>query len=85
LLSFFDHSRGSAGQSGYGAARAKLAEKLETRLDQYVEDLLDMLHAETVVVPVERIHAYLEVCARFSDMAVGEKAGQIVRRRAAAA
>lgn len=85
LLGFFDHSRASAGQSGYGAARAKLAEKLEARLDQYVEDLLDMLHAEDPIAPVDRIHAFLEICARFSEMAVGEKAGQIVRRRAAAA
>jgi hypothetical protein len=85
LLAFFDHSRASAGQSGYGATRAKLAEKLEARLDQYVEDLLEMLRADDAVVATERIHAYLEICARFSELAVGEKAGQIVRRRAAAA
>jgi hypothetical protein len=84
LLGFFDHSRSAASQSGYGAARAKVAEKLEARLDQYVEDLLEMLRAEAAP-PAERVHAYLEVCAAFMEAVRGEKAGQIVRRRAAAA
>jgi hypothetical protein len=84
LMAFFDHSRGSASQSGYGAARAKAAEMIEERLDQYVEDLLEMLRAEDVQ-STERIHAFLEVTARFMAQAHGEKAAQIVRRRAAAA
>jgi hypothetical protein len=84
LMAFFDHSRGSAGQSGYGAARAKAAEMIEERLDQYVEDLLEMLRADEVE-SVGRIHAFLEVSAGFMAQARGEKAAQIVRRRAAAA
>ena len=84
LMAFFDHSRGSAAQSGYGAARAKAAELIEERLDQYVEDLLEMLRADEVS-SVERIHAFLEVTAGFMAQAHGEKAAQIVRRRAAAA
>jgi hypothetical protein len=84
LIAFFDQSRSSAAQSGYGAARAKVAEKVEDRLDQYVEDLLEMLRAEEVE-SVERIHAYLEVAAGLMGAALDEKAAQIVRRRAAAA
>ena len=84
LMAFFDHSRSSAGQSGYGTARAKAGEMIEDRLDQYVEDLLEMLRAEQVD-SVERIHAYLEVTAGFMGAARDEKAAQIVRRRAAAA
>ena len=84
LMAFFDACRGSAGQSGYGAARAKVAEESEERLDQYVEDLLEMLRAEDVE-SVERVHAYLEVTADLMGLARGEKAAQIVRRRAAAA
>ena len=84
LMAFFDHSRGSAAQSGYGAARAKVAEMIEERLDQYVEDLLEMLRAEEVE-SVGRVHAFLEVSAGFMAQARGEKAAQIVRRRAAAA
>jgi hypothetical protein len=84
LMAFFDHSRGSAAQSGYGAARAKAAELIEERLDQYVEDLLEMLRAEDAA-SIPRIHAFLEVTAGFMAQAHGEKAAQIVRRRAAAA
>ncbi len=45
LMGFFDRSRTSAASSGFGAARAKVGEALEARLDQYVEDLLEALHA----------------------------------------
>ena len=84
LMGFFDQSRGSAAQSGYGSARAKVGEKIDERLDQYVEDLLEMLRADQVD-SVERIHAYLDVTATFTGLARDEKAAQIVRRRAAAA
>jgi len=84
LMAFFDRSRSSAGQSGYGSARAKVGEMLGDRLDHYVEDLLEMLRADDVD-SVERIHAYLEVAAVFTGQARDEKAAQIVRRRAAAA
>ncbi len=84
LMAFFDKSRGSAAQSGYGAARARVAEKIEDRLDQYVEDLLEMLRAEDVE-SVGRIHAYLDVAAGLVGSARDQKAAQIVRRRAAAA
>ena len=84
LMAFFDQSRSSAAQSGFGAARAKAAEKVEDRLDQYVEDLLEMLRADEVE-SVERIHAYLEVAAGLMGAARDEKAAQIIRRRAAAA
>ncbi|HXQ45239.1 MAG TPA: hypothetical protein VN806_01410 [Caulobacteraceae bacterium] len=84
LMAFFDQSRSSAAQSGFGAARAKAAERVQDRLDQYVEDLLEMLRADQVE-SVERIHAYLEVSAGLVASARDEKAAQIVRRRAAAA
>jgi hypothetical protein len=84
LMAFFDQSRSSAAQFGFGAARAKAAERLEDRLDQYVEDLLEMLRADDVE-SVERIHAYLEVAASLMGSARDEKAAQVVRRRAAAA
>ncbi len=84
LMAFFEAARSSAAQSGYGATRAKVAEKVEERLDQYVEDLLEMLRADEVE-SVERIHAYLEVTAGLMGSARDEKAAQIVRRRAAAA
>ena len=83
LMGFFDHSRNYASQSGFGAARAKVAEKIEARLDQYVEDLLEMLRAEEIE-NLDRVRSYLEVSADFMEATRGEKAAQIVRRRAAA-
>ena len=84
MLAFAEHSRAAANQAGYGSARAKVLEKIEARLDQYVEDLLELLRAEQVEEP-ERVRAFLEVSANLAEVAKGEKAGQIVRRRAAAA
>ena len=84
LMTFFDQSRSYASQSGYGSARTKVAEKVEARLDQYVEDLLEMLRAPEVE-SLDRVREYLAVSARLMDWARGEKAGQIVRRRMAAA
>jgi hypothetical protein len=83
LMGFFDRSRVSATSSGFGAARAKVAEKLDDRLDQYVEDLLEAMRTDEVA-DLDRIRAYLDVAAGLIGDARGEKAAQIVRRRAAA-
>jgi hypothetical protein len=84
MLAFVQHSRNGANQAGYGAARAKVLEQIEGRIDQYVEDLLEMLRAEEVENP-ERVRAFLEITAQMIDIIRDSKAGQIVRRRAAAA
>lgn len=84
LMSFFDKSRISAATSGFGSIRAKIGEALELRLDQYVEDLLETMRTNESA-DLERIHAYLEIAAGLVGDIRGEKAAQIVRRRAAAA
>jgi len=84
LLAFYDRCRGSASQSGYGATRAKVGEKLEESLDQYIEALLETLRAEEVAA-LDRVRAYMEAAAVFVGASRGEQAGQLVRRRAAAA
>jgi hypothetical protein len=84
LLAFFEGTRLFASQSGYGAARAKAAERIESRMSQYVQDLLEILHGEAVE-DVDRARDYLEISAKVMDLASGEKDGQIIRRRAAAA
>jgi hypothetical protein len=83
LLAFHDHSRAYANQSGFGAARAKTGEQLNERLDQYVEDLLEQLRDEESENH-DRIRSYLEVAAEMVGVLRGEKAAQIVRRRAQA-
>jgi hypothetical protein len=83
LLTFFEQSRTAANHAGYGSARTKAGERLDSRLEQYVEDLLDMLRADDVK-NVERVRAYLDAAATLVGVARGDKAAQIVRRRAAA-
>jgi hypothetical protein len=84
LLAFLDETRSSADKAGFGALRAKVMEALEQRIDTYVQDLLERLHAGDGT-DGEWVRAFLEVAADFSGMIKGPQAAQIVRRRAAAA
>ena len=83
LLTFFVQSRSSASQAGYASARAKTGERLDGRIDQYVEDLLELLRGEAVQ-DVPRIKLYLSAAADLIATARGEQAAAIIRRRAAA-
>ena len=83
LLTFAEEIRPAAGRAGYGAVRNKVLEKLHTRLDDYVEELLESLRHGEAEDP-ERVQAFLKVAADIYALAKDEKAGQIVRRRAAA-
>ena len=82
-LAFFEQCRGSASQAGYGSTRTKAGERLDARLSQYVEDLLELLRGEEVQSP-ERIRSYLNATADLVAVARGEQAAAIIRRRAAA-
>lgn len=84
LLALMEESRSAAPAGGFGAMRAKVVEALEQRLDQYAEDLINLLHSAECEEP-ERIAAYLEIAAQFLTVLKGPNAGQIVRRRLAAA
>ncbi len=83
LLGFYDHTRAYASQFGFGASRAKLGEAMQSRLEHYVEDLLELLRADELS-DMDRVRAYLAIAADFIGDASGEQAAQIVRRRAAA-
>jgi hypothetical protein len=83
LLTFFERSRATANQAGYGSVRTKAGERLDARLELYVEDLLDLLRGDDVQ-QVDRVRAYLDAAATLIGVARGDKAAQIVRRRAAA-
>jgi hypothetical protein len=82
-LAFFEQCRASANQAGYGSTRTKAGERLDARLGQYVEDLLELLRGEEVQTP-ERIRSYLNAAADLVAVARGEQAAAIIRRRAAA-
>lgn len=84
LLAFAEEIRPAASRAGYGSVRTKVLEKLHVRLDDYVEDLLDLLRHGEAEDP-DRVQAYLAIAADIYALAKDEKAGQIIRRRAAAA
>ncbi|MDQ0463515.1 hypothetical protein QO010_001286 [Caulobacter ginsengisoli] len=84
LLNFADGVRAEADGAGFGAVRTKVFEALESRMDTYVEDLLDRLRSGDGDPP-ERLRAYLEAAAEIVSASRDEKSAQIVRRRAAAA
>jgi len=83
-LSFIEETRTSASTGGFGALRAKVIEAVVVRLDAYVADLVERLHANEVEEP-DWARAHLDVAADFFGLLKGPKAAQIVRRRAAAA
>ena len=84
LLAFLCESRSSANYGGFSTVRTKVVEALDQRIDQYAEDLLDLLHTGDEA-PVERVRAYLEIAAESLGLVRDPKAAEIVRRRAAVA
>jgi hypothetical protein len=56
---------------------------MDGRIDQYVEDLLELMRAEEVP-NLTRIKAYLNAAADLIAIARGDQAAAIIRRRAAA-
>lgn len=88
MLRFTHEVQMTAATGGFASLRNKVLETVCARIDNYVEDLLETIRAEPEedeAVDLHRARAYLEILADFSTLARDEKAGQIVRRRAAAA
>jgi hypothetical protein len=84
ILAFVSDVRPCAAQSGYGSTRTKVLDKLNTRLDQYIEDVLHV--ARTGEGGDSGIaHKYLDIAAGFIAFTRDDKTSEIVRRRAAAA
>ena len=83
MLTFLDQIRASASAGGYAALRNKTVEKLNERLDRYVEDVLEHLRTPDIE-DAEVARRYLDIAATLIGLYRDEKAAQIVRRRAAA-
>lgn len=83
LLHFSHEIRSSANYGGFSSTRTKVLEKLGEGLDKYLEETLDRIRAGEV--DDHRALDFLGVVADFAVLARDEKAGEIVRRRAAAA
>ena len=84
LLTFLSEVRPSAAAGGFAAARTRVAEAMQHRLDAYVEDLLEDIRAGDGH-DATRARAFLDIAAEFCGLAQDEQAAQIVRRRGAAA
>ncbi|MGZ8364518.1 MAG: hypothetical protein ACXW3D_10805 [Caulobacteraceae bacterium] len=85
MTAFIQAVHTASATAGFGASRARAAEKIQVRLDQYVEDLLTILREHPESEQLARIQAHLELAGDcLGDVTEGD-AAQIVRRRAAAA
>lgn len=83
-LAFIAELRSCADKAGYGSSRNKILEKLNSRLDPYIEDVLYVARTgeggdSSLAVK------YLDVAAGFIAYTRDDKTAEIVRRRAAAA
>lgn len=83
-LAFVAELRACADKAGYGSARNKVLEKLNSRLDPYIEDVLHVARTGDGGDPGIAIR-YLDVAASFIGYTRDDKTAEIVRRRAAAA
>ena len=84
LLTFTQEIRSCANHAGFSAPYAKMLENVGVMLDHYIEDVLD--HIKTgdqadIGIPA----AFLTVAADFCQLIRDDKAGALIRRRAAAA
>lgn len=84
LLSFSEELRAAANYGGFSSARNKLVEKVGEYLDHYVGEVVDLIRTDEVEDP-EIAAAFLAHAADFNQLIRGDKAGDLVRRRAHAA
>lgn len=84
VLAFLADTRPCAAQSGYGSSRAKVLEKLNARLDHYIEDILHVVRTgEGGDQGIAQ--RYVDLAAGYIAYSRDDKTAEIVRRRAAAA
>ncbi len=83
-LAFVAELRSCADKAGYGNSRNKILEKLNSRLDPYIEDVLHVARTGDGGDSGLAVK-YLDVAAGFIAYTRDDKTAEIVRRRAAAA
>ncbi|MBW8814112.1 MAG: hypothetical protein JF588_11860 [Caulobacterales bacterium] len=84
LLAFSYEVRTTANYGGFGSTRSRLVESLREHIDHYVEDVLDLVRTADAGDP-EIAEAFLAAAGEFEDLLLGEKAGDLIRRRSHAA
>jgi len=84
LLTFAHEIRHCANYGGFAAMHTKVMEKLWDIVDHYAEDVLaDVRNGDAPDLAIA--HAHLRVAADVASLVHDEKAGELVRRRAATA
>jgi hypothetical protein len=83
VLTFLSETRSSADHGGFASTRARIIEELDKQIDLYAEDLLASLHEGEA--DRKRLSAFIAATADFLSLVRDPKAGELVRRRAAAA
>ncbi|HEY0650492.1 hypothetical protein [Phenylobacterium sp.] len=81
LLAFSEELRTTANYGGFSTVRNKMVGKLGEYIDHYVESVVDLLHTDDVEDRAIAA-AFLECAADFSVFLRGDKAAELIRRRA---
>lgn len=84
LLTFAEIIRSSANYGGFASTRTKVLEKVSENLDNYVEEALTLVR-DHEVEDRELASTFLKHAADFASLIRDPRAGDIVRRRVAAA
>lgn len=84
LLTFAEVIRSSANYGGFASTRAKVVEKVGENLDNYVEEALTLVR-DHEVEDRDVASVFLRHAAEFASLIREPRAGDIVRRRLAAA
>lgn len=84
LLTFSHELRSTANYGGFSTARNKLVEKLSEYIDHYVEAVVDLLRTDEVD-DRSIAAAFLERAAECDLLIRGDKAADLIRRRAQSA
>ena len=84
LISFAESVRTSANYGGFASARAKMLEKVGENLDDYVQEVLSQIRDDRSL-NLELADKHLACAADLVTLIRDERAGDVVRRRAATA
>jgi hypothetical protein len=84
VLAFVIESRSVGESGGFGTLRTRAQDVAEARLDQYGDDLLELLHGAASAEEKRFIPSYVDAVADLLAVTRDPKAAGVLRRRAAA-
>ncbi|MDB5438747.1 MAG: hypothetical protein JWM33_1174 [Caulobacteraceae bacterium] len=84
MVAFADALHACADFGGFTAYRTKVLDALQVSLNSYVEEVLELLRKTPDTPDALQARRQLEIAADLCGLAQGDKAAEIIRRRAAA-